>query len=188
MAGGLFTTAEQNFNTALAIALRALGHEVFLPQESEQDVGDLGKIFRSDVAGIDWAQLVLGNLDGADSDSGTCWELGYGYRSGKHIIVYRTDFRVGKDDIVNLMMTESANVVLLEPLTAVPVLAERIHHEIQTRFSKPNYAGKKTGWDAFADAVKASDAEGRATGEVRTIPFPGKAEHRSLFGPDVDAV
>jgi nucleoside 2-deoxyribosyltransferase len=154
MAGGLFTTAEQDFNRALATALRDLGHEVFLPQESEQDVSDLNKIFRSDVAGIDWAQLVLGNLDGADSDSGTCWELGYGYAKGKYVVVYRTDFRVGKHDIVNLMMTESANVVLLEPLGAIGVLAERIHKEIVSRFT-----GQKTAWDTFADGVKAEAAK-----------------------------
>lgn len=153
MAGPLFTTAEQDFNLALATALRTLGHEVFLPQASEQDVADLGKIFRSDVAGIDWSELVLGNLDGADSDSGTCWELGYGYAKGKSLIVYRTDFRVGKHDIVNLMMTESANVVLLEPLTAIPVLAERIDYEIRV----------PKGYEAV------HDAEGRATGAIQLV-------------------
>jgi nucleoside 2-deoxyribosyltransferase len=146
MAGPLFTTAEQDFNRALAKALRDKGHEVFLPQENEQDVADLGKIFRSDVAGVNWAQLVLGNIDGADADSGTCWELGYGYAMGKHIMVYRTDFRVGKHDLVNLMVTESANVVIAEPLIDVDVLAERIHHEIVTRFER---YGKKE-WNGLA--------------------------------------
>src|ERR1700748_982851 len=108
MAGPLFTTAESVFNTSLAEILRSSGHDVFLPQELDQSSADLNAIFRSDVRGIDWAQMVLGNLDGADSDSGTCWEIGYGYAKNKYIIVYRTDFRVGKVDIVNLMMTESA--------------------------------------------------------------------------------
>ena len=35
LAGPLFTTAERDFNAALAAGLRALGHEVWLPQESE---------------------------------------------------------------------------------------------------------------------------------------------------------
>jgi nucleoside 2-deoxyribosyltransferase len=163
MAGGLFTTAEQNFNTALATALRGLGHEVFLPQESEQDVSDLNKIFRSDVAGIDWSQLVLGNLDGADSDSGTCWELGYGYAKNKHTIVYRTDFRIGKTDIVNLMMTESANVVILAPLMTVPVLAERIHQEIQSRFAKPGLVAGRDHSPEVKEAIR-REAYERDTG------------------------
>jgi nucleoside 2-deoxyribosyltransferase len=137
-AGPLFTTADIAFNKRLTAALRDRGHEVFLPQENEQDVADLGKIFRSDKGGVDWSQLVLGNIDGADSDSGTCWELGYGYARGKYIIVYRTDFRVGKSDIVNLMVTESANVVIVEPLIDVDVLAERIHQEIISRFARPD--------------------------------------------------
>jgi nucleoside 2-deoxyribosyltransferase len=35
MAGPLFTTAERDFNAALAAQLRAAGHEIW-PQESEQ--------------------------------------------------------------------------------------------------------------------------------------------------------
>jgi len=36
LAGPLFTTAERDFNAALAALLRDRGHEVFLPQEHEQ--------------------------------------------------------------------------------------------------------------------------------------------------------
>jgi len=143
MAGGLFTTAEINFNKELAKCLRNLGHEVFLPQESEQAARtedgklDTRRIFLNDVRGIDWAQLTLGNIDGADSDSGTSWELGYSYAKGKYIIVYRTDIRIGVDDIVNLMLTESANVVHIAALEDVGHLAEAINMEIVLRFARP---------------------------------------------------
>lgn len=139
MAGPLFTAAEIEFNRHLCEQLRLHGHDVFLPQEIDQSDTDLGKIFRSDVAGIDWAQLVLGNLDGADSDSGTCWELGYAYAKNKLTVVYRTDFRVGKVDIVNLMMTESANVVILMPFKSVQELAERIDHDIRDRWPSASW-------------------------------------------------
>jgi nucleoside 2-deoxyribosyltransferase len=143
MAGGLFTSAETRFNTHLAHELRKLGHEVHLPQEFEAEFRadgrlDTAAIFKSDVGGIDWCQLVLGNLDGADSDSGTSWEIGYGYAKNKYIMVYRTDIRVGSMDIVNLMLTESANVVLLAPLEIVPELAAKIDFEIKARFMGPN--------------------------------------------------
>lgn len=155
MAGPLFTVAEIEFNRALATALRVRGHEVFLPQENEQSSDDLNAIFKSDVAGIDWAQLVLGNLDGADSDSGTCWELGYAYGKNMPTIVYRTDFRVGKVDIVNLMMTESANCVVLLPFSNITDLADRIDHEIKELSSpksdpmlnEPMADGRRGYWD-----------------------------------------
>jgi nucleoside 2-deoxyribosyltransferase len=134
MAGPLFTAAEIEFNRRLCEQLRLYGHDVFLPQEQDQSDTDLGNIFRSDVAGIDWCQMVLGNLDGANSDSGTCWELGYGYAKNKFTMVYRTDFRVGKVDIVNLMMTESANVVILMPFKSVQELAEQIDRDIRDRW------------------------------------------------------
>lgn len=155
MAGPLFTTAEFEFNKALAHRLRNLGHEVHLPQEFEAQwrfvagvkTLDTKAIFNSDVGGLNWSQLVLGNLDGADSDSGTSWELGYGYGRGKYIIVYRTDIRIGRDDIVNLMMTESANVVHIAALESVDKLAEAINMEIRLRFE----SHKKWAWEEPRD-------------------------------------
>ena len=94
MAGPLFSTAELAFNRELASLLRAQGHEVFLPQEHEQRKDLPRAIFESDVRGLDWAEAVVACLDGADPDSGTCWELGYAYAMKKTAIVYRTDFRL----------------------------------------------------------------------------------------------
>jgi nucleoside 2-deoxyribosyltransferase len=49
------------------------------------------QIFKGDVRGIDWADVVAANMDRADPDSGTCWECGHAYR----IVIFWTDFRVG---------------------------------------------------------------------------------------------
>jgi nucleoside 2-deoxyribosyltransferase len=110
LAGPLFTVAERDFNARVAGLLRDAGHEVFLPQESEQRLMSARQIFESDVAGVDWADVVVANMDGPDPDSGTCWECGYAYRK-KPIILFRTDFRAahepGKAQF-NLMLTESA--------------------------------------------------------------------------------
>ncbi len=66
-------------------------------------------------------------LDGPDPDSGTCWELGYAYARGKLSIVYRTDFRLFKgSDPINLMMTESADHVIVRPTAEVADLAAEI--------------------------------------------------------------
>jgi nucleoside 2-deoxyribosyltransferase len=110
LAGPLFTVAERDFNARLTGLLRHAGHEVFLPQESEQRLMSARQIFESDVAGVDWAEVVVANMDGPDPDSGTCWECGYAYRK-KPIILFRTDFRAAHEPgkaPFNLMLTESA--------------------------------------------------------------------------------
>lgn len=134
MAGGLFSTAEQQFNDALRNYLVLQGHEVFLPQDSEENMRSqedpenaAERIFVSDVGGIDWADVVLANLDGPDPDSGTSWECGYGYAHHKFIVVYRTDFRIHQGfDPINLMLTESAHDVILMECPSVADLGARI--------------------------------------------------------------
>ena len=79
------------------------------------------------VGGLDWAEAVVACLDGADPDSGTCWELGYAYAKKKLTIVYRTDFRLFKgSDPINLMMTESADHLIVMPTADVVDLAAEI--------------------------------------------------------------
>jgi nucleoside 2-deoxyribosyltransferase len=124
LAGPLFSAAERDFNARLTAILRDLGHQVWLPQESEQESMTPKEIFEKDVEGIDWAEAVVANMDGADPDSGTCWECGYAYKK-KYVIVFRTDFRIScelRSDQqampatamapYNLMLTESADVRL----------------------------------------------------------------------------
>lgn len=127
LAGPLFSTAERDFNDALARGLRQRGHEVWLPQEHEQRAKSAKEIFTEDVAGIDWAEAVVANMDGADPDSGTCWECGYAYGK-KPVIVFRTDLRVehaGKAPY-NLMLTEAATLRLDLAFTGMEEIAQRI--------------------------------------------------------------
>jgi nucleoside 2-deoxyribosyltransferase len=74
LAGPLFSTAERAFNARLAGLMREMSIEVWLPQGSEQGSMSPRQIFEEDVRGIDWADVVVANMDGADPDSGTCWE------------------------------------------------------------------------------------------------------------------
>jgi nucleoside 2-deoxyribosyltransferase len=108
-AGPLFTAAERAWNAEVAAAVRACGHEVFLPQEQERGRDAVG-IFAGDVAGIDWADAVVGIMDGPDPDSGTSWEVGYAYGRNKSIVLVRTDIRLGTGSAgtYNAMLTESA--------------------------------------------------------------------------------
>lgn len=112
-AGPLFTTAERDFNARIVDLLRKFGHEVFLPQEQEQRDATARAISQGDVAGIEWSDMVVANMDGADPDSGTCWECGYA-KPAKPVILYRTDIREEKPPFgpYNLMLHQNADAVL----------------------------------------------------------------------------
>ena len=138
LAGPLFTTGERDFNSQLSKRLEERGHEVWLPQDSAQESMTPKQIFEEDVRGIDWADVVVANMDGPDPDSGTCWECGYAYRK-KLIVLFRTDFRVSHEVSVdlevvmdrdkvpyNLMLTESADAHLELPFKAVDDVAMSI--------------------------------------------------------------
>ena len=108
-AGPLFTTPERTWNAEVTAALRAAGHEVFLPQEQEPGKDGRG-IFAADVGGIDWADGLVAIMVGPDPDSGTCWEVGYAYGVKKPIVLVRTDIRAsaGSAGDYNAMLTEAA--------------------------------------------------------------------------------
>ena len=112
-AGPLFTTPERTWNVEVVSALRAAGHEIFLPQEQEPGK-DAAGIFATDVGGIDWADGLVAIMDGPDPDSGTSWEVGYTYGVRKPIVLVRTDFRdmAGKAGKYNPMMAQSATIRL----------------------------------------------------------------------------
>jgi nucleoside 2-deoxyribosyltransferase len=124
LAGPLFTQAERAWNAAIAVRLTEAGHEVFLPQSEIQQLETLEAepIFRLDVEGVCSADLLVAVLDGADPDSGTCFECGLAFGRGIPILAVRTDFRAGGDDLpgqrlpaINLMLSQAASAVIHRP-------------------------------------------------------------------------
>jgi nucleoside 2-deoxyribosyltransferase len=135
LAGPLFTAAERDWNAALASALRSAGHEVFLPQQQEPGK-DAAGIFATDVGGIDWAEGLVAIMDGADPDSGTCWEVGYSYGK-KPIVLVRTDMRRNEGSGgsgYNPMLTESATI----RIDAVAAPIERVAREVLAALARLN--------------------------------------------------
>lgn len=120
-AGPLFTTPERTWNAEVTAALRAAGHEVFLPQEQEPGKDGPG-IFALDVGGIDWADGLVAIMDGPDPDAGTAWEVGYAFGRGKPVVLVRTDFRAlaGKAGDYNPMLTQSATTRIDLPAGSTP--------------------------------------------------------------------
>jgi nucleoside 2-deoxyribosyltransferase len=143
-AGSLFSSAERSFNVRMGKLLEKFRHEVWLPQEHEPRKKDARQIFLKDVEGIDWSDVVVANMDGADPDSGTCWECGYAYGK-KPVIVFRTDFRAAGDTAsatYNLMLSESATARIDLPFATEKALAAAIHKALRalgapTRTKKP---------------------------------------------------
>jgi len=132
LAGPLFTAAEQEFNRRLGDLLEGAEHEVWLPQEHEPRERSAKAIFETDVAGLNQAQVLVANMDGPDPDSGTCWECGHAYGK-KPIILFRTDFREAGDvpgSPFSLMLSASADKVILAPLASVEELAGQILSEL----------------------------------------------------------
>jgi nucleoside 2-deoxyribosyltransferase len=110
-AGPLFTTPERVWNADVVTALRAAGHEVFLPQEQEPGRDGAG-IFAADVGGIDWADGLVAIVDGPDPDAGVSWEVGYAFGQKKWIVLVRTDIRAlaGPAGDYNAMLTGAATI------------------------------------------------------------------------------
>ncbi len=78
-------------------------------------------------------------MDGADPDSGTCWECGYAYGK-KPVIVFRTDFRTAGDTAsaaYNMMLAESATARIDRPFATEEALAAAIHNALRTLDEKP---------------------------------------------------
>lgn len=145
LAGPLFTFGERHQNKMLAEHLRSFGYELFVPQETEDNLRHTkptaNGIFKSDVAGVDWADVLVACIDGPDPDSGTAWELGYAYAKGKPSVLYRTDFRTACGDFdgyeVNCMLSVPAyDTIVVEAGfkaigPAVDALARAIHATLQ---------------------------------------------------------
>jgi len=128
LAGPLFTTPERDWNAALAARLEAAGHEVFLPQAHESEPTGPA-IFRKDLEGLDWAEGVVGIMDGPDPDSGSAWECGYAYAMKKPVVLFRSDFRRPGDARLipyNAMLIGAADVHIELDLAPLDVAADAI--------------------------------------------------------------
>jgi nucleoside 2-deoxyribosyltransferase len=121
LAGPLFTAAEREWNERLAKALRARACKVVLPQvEAEPFITpqsvDFAAIFASCLENIRTSDAVVAIFDGTDVDSGTAFECGYAYATGKPIIGARTDLRsAGEENGVNAMLSRCCRQVVYVP-------------------------------------------------------------------------
>lgn len=115
LAAPFFNEAEIERMEKVRDILRSKGLDVFVPNEHQHTELEFGSLawrkatFNSDVAGIDNADIVVAIISqGNYSDSGTAWEVGYAYATGKPIIVVNTT-----GETINLMIADSLHSVIM---------------------------------------------------------------------------
>jgi nucleoside 2-deoxyribosyltransferase len=133
-AGPLFTLAERRFNEDLSTEIRRRlpAARIFFPQDCDHDLQGkpdfVGQLYRVLIEAIDRCDAVVAILDGPDSDSGTCVEIGYARALGKPIIGVRTDFRDGDIHGINVMSVGACSAIIKLPSTSgsLEEVAEKI--------------------------------------------------------------
>ena len=71
---------------------------------------DARETFKILVKALDTSDVVIGNMDGADPNSGTCWECGYAYAHAKPTILFRTDRRSRGDTTLRALQSHDVGL------------------------------------------------------------------------------
>lgn len=114
VAGPLFNEAERGHDERIAALCESLGFATYLPHRDGglQTDSNGQEIYAADLRHLESADAVVANLDGADVDAGTAWEIGYAVARGKPVIGLRTDRRCLEPFArVNLMIERSSYIV-----------------------------------------------------------------------------
>ena len=130
LAAPLFSQAEQKFNLEIYHYLHKQHYSIFLPQQECRHKSN-EDIYQTCLAGLSSASVVVAILDGADADSGTCWECGYAVARDIPVIAVRTDFRGSGDTKgFNAMLYFSAFVVIENRENYLEAIADSIREII----------------------------------------------------------
>jgi nucleoside 2-deoxyribosyltransferase len=148
-AGPLFTQAERLWNRRIADELRGLDPsvEILLPQDAaggavdNDGVLNFHRLFQICIQGIAESDIIVANLDGSDSDSGTSFECGYAFAIGKPVLGVRTDFRASEDRGLNAMLSQSCADLIYFPSTneSIGALGALIIQKLEAivRYARP---------------------------------------------------
>ncbi len=99
IAGPLFTEGERFLLEKIDLICKKYQLLTYLPhrdaglfKRDEKKEADF--FFENDIKKLIESDIIIAVLNGQDSDSGTSWEMGYGYARNKRIIGYINDIRV----------------------------------------------------------------------------------------------
>lgn len=137
-AAPLFTLAEREFNNKLASSIeKKLGSrlKIILPQtfatKYAKDKHFFNNLFKECIRGVEESDIVLAVLDGPDSDSGTCVEIGYALAKGKPVIGIRTDIRISEDRGLNLMVSQLCASLVFDLENDMDSLTQKVIDELK---------------------------------------------------------
>jgi|SRR5688572_5137936 len=114
VAGALFTPGERRTLEEIVLLCEQTGWKTYLPHRDggilQPDRSNSAEVFKADLDALDRCSAVVAVLE-AEVDSGTAWEMGYAFRSGKKVFVLCEDFRVQSGATkLNPMLTESSQL------------------------------------------------------------------------------
>ena len=96
--GALFSPSERANLENIESLCKDLGFITYLPHKDGglfiRGNNNSSSFFTADKDNIDTAEIIISVLNGLDIDSGTSWEIGYGYSKQKTIIGYLEDIRI----------------------------------------------------------------------------------------------
>lgn len=114
LASPFFNPAEIERVDKVKEILDSKGLEVFSPKEHQSPDLEFGskewreKTFHNDVGHINWCDCVVAIIcNGNYDDSGTAWELGYAYATGKPVILVNFT-----GEAINLMIADSLHALI----------------------------------------------------------------------------
>lgn len=117
LAASMFSAFDRERNEYIENEIGKRGnYQVFLPQRVSpvviNGIETKENIFEACRDKILDSNIVVALVDGADVDSGVCWELGYAYAKGIPAICVRTDLRKAEEKGVNVMIEYGSSKVL----------------------------------------------------------------------------
>jgi len=93
IAGPLFTEGERIYLEKIEKICSENGFITHLPHRDVNQKLDCKSVFSNDVKLLNDVDIIVAVLNGPDIDSGTSFEIGYGYAKQKYLIGIRTDYR-----------------------------------------------------------------------------------------------
>jgi len=116
IAGALFSPFERANLEKIDSLCKELEFTTYLPHKDGglfvREGNNSSSFFIADRDNIDTSKIIIAILNGTDIDSGTSWEIGYGYSKQKIIIGYLEDIRIfNLNKQLNPMILNSLNQI-----------------------------------------------------------------------------
>ena len=182
-AGPFFNASEQSTMAQIATVIEGAGHQTYLAQRDGLEGGEVLKQISESIADqshasgllhrlvfsldvyrlVEWADLVVANLNGRVPDEGTIVECALAWQANKPLVYFKDDWRAPFHGRDNLMLTCLTKGQITTSIEALPI---SIVHAV----------------NAFATGAKSTDvALGRTLAECRQrISFESSISFQKL--------